>query len=86
MIINETSLGLNREDEINIDLSSVGQNKFFYDVIYNPRETTFLLTGKNQGNRVKNGKLMFIYQALSAFYIWHGIKPKIDNKVIKLLD
>jgi shikimate dehydrogenase len=86
MIINATSLGLKREDEINIDLSSVGQNKFFYDVIYNPRETTFLLTGKNQGNRVKNGKLMFIYQALSAFYIWHGIKPKIDNKVIKLLD
>ena len=29
---------------------------------------------------------MFIYQALSAFNIWHGIKPDIDEKVIKLLD
>jgi shikimate dehydrogenase len=29
---------------------------------------------------------MFIYQALSAFYIWHGLKPDINEDVIKLLD
>ena len=29
---------------------------------------------------------MFIYQALSAFNIWHGIKPDINEEVIKLLD
>jgi len=28
---------------------------------------------------------MFIYQAAEAFYLWHGIKPKIDDKTIKLL-
>ena len=40
LIINATSLGLKNE-LINIDLSKVGQNKLFYDVIYNPNETNF---------------------------------------------
>ena len=86
MVINATSLGLKEKDKINLDFSSIGQNKFFYDVIYNPKETNFLKTGKNLGNITRNGKLMFIYQALSAFYIWHGLKPDINEDVIKLLD
>ena len=86
VIINATSVGLKKNDEINLNLLNVGKNKLFYDVIYNPNETNFLKTGKKLGNKTENGKLMFIYQALSAFNIWHGIEPKIDNEVIKLLD
>ena len=84
VVINATSLGLNNE-KINLDFSKVGKNKLFYDVIYNPEETIFLRDGKNDGNITENGKLMFIYQAAEAFYLWHGIKPKIDDKTIKLL-
>ena len=86
MIINATSLGLKNEDNINLNFSSVSKNKFFYDVIYNPRETNFLKVGKNLGNMILNGKMMFIYQAFSAFHIWHGIEPNINEDVIKLLD
>ena len=86
MIVNATSLGLKKEDEIKLDFTSISKNKFFYDVIYNPKETNFLKIGKNLGNKILNGKLMFIYQALSAFNIWHGLKPEIDENVIKLLD
>ena len=86
MIINATSLGLNKDDKISLDLSKVGKNKFFYDVIYNPKETNFLKTGKKMGNQTENGKLMFIYQAFTAFKVWHGVEPKINNAVIKLLD
>ena len=85
MIINATSLGLNVEDQINLDFSKV-KNKFFYDVIYNPSETNFLKDGKNFGNNICNGKLMFVYQAYYAFAIWHNVFPKIDHDVIKLLD
>ena len=55
LIINATSLGLKNE-QINIDLSKVGQNKLFYDVIYNPNETNFLKQAKNLGNLAENGK------------------------------
>ena len=86
MIINATSIGLKNEDEIKIDHSSLGANKFFYDLIYNPRETIFLKRAKLFGNRAENGKMMFIYQAHQAFTIWHKIMPKINEETIKLLD
>ena len=86
MIINATSLGLKKEDEINLNYSSIHKNKLFYDVIYNPKETSFLKVGKNLGNITMNGKLMFVYQAFLAFDIWHQLKPDINEEVLKLLD
>ena len=86
MIINATSIGLKNEDGLNFDYSSNGPNKFFYDVIYNPRETIFLKRAKLFGNRAENGKMMFIYQAHQAFTIWNKIMPEIDDKVLKLLE
>ena len=86
MIINATSLGLKNNDQIQLDLSKVGMGKLFYDVIYNPIKTNFLLEGEKKGNQTENGKMMFIYQAHQAFTIWHKILPDLDDKTIKLLD
>jgi shikimate dehydrogenase len=86
MIINATTLGLKEKDKINLNFPSSCKNKLFYDVIYNPKETIFLKTGKNLGNNIINGKLMFIYQALLAFDIWHKLKPDVNEEVLKLLD
>ena len=86
VIINATSVGLNKGDEISLDFSKVGKNKLFYDVIYNPSKTNFLETGKKLGNIIENGKLMFIYQALSAFNIWHKTNLEINKETIKILE
>ena len=85
MVINATSLGLNNET-INLDFSSLGHDKLFYDVIYNPQETQFLKMGKQLGHKIENGKTMFIYQALEAFKLWHNIIPKVNTNTFKLLD
>tara|TARA_B110000014_G_scaffold213098_2_gene165799 strand:- start:594 stop:1391 length:798 start_codon:yes stop_codon:yes gene_type:complete len=86
MIINATSLGLKKNEEIKLDFSKIGPNKLFFDVIYNPNETKFLLSAKKNGHQVENGKMMFIYQAHQAFAIWHKILPEINNETIKLLE
>ena len=86
MIINTTSIGLKNEDGLNIDYSKIGANKFFYDLIYNPRETIFLKRAKLFGNKTENGKMMFIYQAHQAFTLWHKLMPEINDETIKLLD
>ena len=85
MVINATSLGLNNET-INLDFSSLGHDKLFYDVIYNPYETNFLKMGKQLGHKTENGKTMFVYQALEAFKLWHNIEPKVNTDLFKLLD
>ena len=86
MIINATSLGLSKEDEIGLNFENINKEKLFYDVIYNPKETNFLKTGKNLGSQVSNGKMMFIYQAFEAFKLWHKIEPEINEELNKFLD
>ena len=86
MIINATSLGLKNDDQIKLEYSKVGSNKLFFDVIYNPSKTNFLLKAEKLGNQIINGKMMFIYQAQLSFEIWHGISPKINNKTVNLLN
>ena len=85
MVINATSIGLNRDETINIDFSKIDKNKLFYDVIYNPKSTNFLSNAKKLGHKIENGKMMFIYQACAAFEKWHDIRPQIDTKTIELL-
>ncbi len=85
VVINATSLGLNKET-INLDFSINSEYELFYDVIYNPNETNFLKKGKELASKVENGKLMFVYQAFQAFKLWHGIKPKINNETLSILD
>ena len=85
MVINATSLGLNNE-KINLNFSSSGNDRLFYDVIYNPQETQFLKMGKQLGYKTENGKTMFVYQALEAFKLWHKIEPKVNTDTFKLLD
>jgi len=86
IIINATSIGLKEEDQININYQQISKDKFFYDVIYNPPETNFLKNAKQYGGTTTNGKMMFIYQAQKAFFIWHKIVPEVDNETINLLD
>ena len=91
IVVNCTSLGLKAEDRIPLDFSKYKKRFFtkrviFYDLIYNPEETDFLLNAKKIGQQAINGKMMFLYQAQKSFTIWHGIKPEINEEVISLLN
>ena len=90
IVINTTSIGLTKNEEINIDFSDydkkLDKNFLFYDLIYNPKETDFLKKARLRGNKTMNGKMMFLNQAKYAFNIWTNIMPEIDDEVIKLLD
>ena len=86
MIINASSLGIGEDDRIDLDYKKIGSNKFYYDIIYNPSQTNFLKQAKKFGNKTENGKMMFIYQAHQAFSMWHKVFPKIDEKVVELLE
>ena len=85
MIINATSLGLNKNDKFGIDFEQLGKNKFYYDVIYEPYETEFFKAGSTEGNTYENGLNMFLFQAQKAFNIWHNIEPNINEEVVKFI-
>ena len=85
IVINATSIGLNKEN-FDLEIKKFGNNKFFYDVIYNPSETNFLKKAKLSGNKTENGKMMFIYQAHQSFALWNKVLPKIDEETIEILE
>ncbi len=84
IVINATSVGLKNEN-FDFDLNKFGNNKFFYDVIYNPSETNFLKVAKLNGNKTENGRMMFIYQAHQSFALWNKVLPKIDQESIEII-
>ena len=83
IVINATSVGLLGDS---LDLNLKVADKIFYDVIYNPKETKFLKKAKENGNKIENGQLMFIYQANQSFSIWNNVIPKIDEEVLKIFE
>tara|TARA_B100001057_G_scaffold30145_1_gene27456 strand:+ start:2079 stop:2876 length:798 start_codon:yes stop_codon:yes gene_type:complete len=85
LLINSTSVGLNSGDNLGLNLKIPGKDKIFYDVIYNPIKTDFLLEAEKNGHRIINGRDMFLYQAQQAFNLWHNLKPEINQKLIKYL-
>ena len=82
MFINSTSVGLKNEEKLEFDFSKISKNKIFYDVIYNPRRTSFLEEASKLGHKIINGEKMFLYQAQKAFALWHNVLPKIDKKLL----
>ena len=86
IVVNTTSVGLKKDDNINIDFNNINKKTLFYDLIYNPKETLFLRDARLRGNKTMNGQMMFLNQAKEAFRIWTNITPEIADEVIKLLN
>tara|TARA_B110000967_G_scaffold86914_1_gene89509 strand:- start:284 stop:1096 length:813 start_codon:yes stop_codon:yes gene_type:complete len=88
LVINTTSVGLKEDENLGLDFKDYENNKdvLFYDLIYNPEETSFLKSAKLRGNKTMNGKMMFLHQARIAFQLWTGVDVKINEEVIKLID
>ncbi len=74
LVINCTPLGThpNIEDFPNIPYEYITENHVFFDLIYNPAETTFMKKGKEKGAKVSNGLQMLILQAQKSWEIWNS--------------
>lgn len=73
VIINCTPLGTspNITEKPNIPYQYIGEHHILYDLIYNPAESAFLKSGKENGATIKNGLQMLELQAEKAWEIWN---------------
>ncbi len=72
LIINTTPLGMSPKTDNCpiIPYEFVGENHFFYDLVYNPETTLFMKKGFEKGAKVQNGLEMLHLQAEKAWEIW----------------
>lgn len=73
LIINCTPLGTypNIHQSPDIPYKSIGHKHLLYDLVYNPKVTTFLAQGNNQGAKICNGYDMLKFQAEKSWEIWN---------------
>ncbi|HYG39132.1 MAG TPA: shikimate dehydrogenase [Cytophagales bacterium] len=74
LIINTTPLGMYPKIETlpPIPYEKITSQHFLFDLVYNPRETTFLKMGKSKGAKTLDGLEMLHFQAEKAWEIWNA--------------
>ena len=86
-IVNTTSLGQKEGERNNIlSFENIGMETFIYDLIYNPKRSSFLEQAEAKGLKVQNGLRMLIEQAACSFQIWHEIKVGVSDELMSLLE
>lgn len=73
LIINTTPLGMSPKihDFPNIPYQFANKKHLFFDLVYNPEKTIFLIKGKLKGAAFKNGMEMLYLQAERSWEIWN---------------
>ncbi len=73
IIVNATPLGMSPEvhDHPPIPYHLLDSRHLLFDMIYNPVETIFLQSGRNQGATTANGLEMLYLQAEKSWEIWN---------------
>ena len=85
IIINATSLGLKNGNNFNQEFKITRSNLIYYDIIYNPNETTMIKNFKKKQVQTYNGLEMFIYQGQKSFSLWNEITPELDRNLKNII-
>lgn len=74
LIINCTPLGTypNIHQSPDIPYTFISKKHLLYDLVYNPKVSTFLAQGNNQGAKICNGYDMLKFQAEKSWEIWNS--------------
>ncbi len=80
LIVNATSAGL-EGGPVHESQNSIEARHLVFDMVYGPRETSFVRFARERGARSADGLLMLFYQGIFAFEIWFG-KP-VPAKVMR---
>ena len=83
IIINATSLGLKNESSFKQEFKNTKPNLVYYDIVYNPEETTMIKKLKKRGIKTFNGLEMFICQGQKSFSLWNKLNPELDEELKK---
>ena len=75
LLINATSLGMEGQPPLDIELSALRPGAAVFDMIYHPLETSLLADARQRGFRAVDGIDMLIWQASMAFTYFFGEPP-----------
>jgi shikimate dehydrogenase len=81
LLVNGTSLGMQGEPPLVIDLAPLPPRAVVADMVYVPLETPLLAAARARGLRGVDGLGMLLHQARPGFLAWFGVAPQVDAEL-----
>jgi shikimate dehydrogenase len=85
LVVNTTSLGMQGQDALDLQLDQLPFSALVSDVIYAPLETRLLKDARIRGNATVNGLGMLLHQARPAFNSWFNVMPEVTPELRKVI-
>lgn len=81
LLVNATSLGMEGQPPLHIDLAQSNSALAVADIVYSPLQTELLGTARERGLRTADGLAMLLHQARPGFASWFDIDPEVDAEL-----
>ena len=85
LLANTTSLGMQGQPGLEIDLSGAPPGMAVCDIVYAPLETPLLAAARARGLAAVGGLGMLLHQAVPGFAAWFGRVPQVDPALHDLI-
>ena len=79
ILVNTTTLGMEGEESLEIDLDPLPPQAVVTDIVYAPLETPLLQQAAKRGNPTVDGLGMLLHQARPGFRQWFGVEPTVTD-------
>lgn len=86
LLVNTTSLGMNGQPPLDIDLALLPRDAVVADLVYVPLETPLLSAARARGLRTADGLGMLLHQAVRGFELWFGLRPAVTQELRALVE
>ena len=80
IVVNATPVGMS-SDEHPVELDRVAPNAIIVDLVYAPKETSWVRESRARGHRSIDGLSMLLHQGVAAYECWFGEEP--DQSAMK---
>ena len=81
LLVNTTTMGMENNPPLDIDLSRLPKTALVTDIVYTPLDTPFLKLARTNGNTCVDGLGMLLHQARPGFEAWFGVAPEVTAEL-----
>lgn len=85
LVVNTTSLGLNGEGDLPVDVTRLPEGAVVSDIVYIPLQTPLLAAAAARGLKTVDGLGMLLHQAVPGYERWFGRRPQVTDELRALL-
>ena len=86
LLVNTTSLGMQGQPALEIDVSRLPAPAVVADLVYVPPDTALLSAARARGLRTADGLGMLLHQAVRGFELWFGQRPRVTPELRALVE